>query len=82
MTNCERFLRTMHYQAVDRVPHMEFGYWASLKDRWMEEGHLPQELKPEAGGEISNDAVEAFFGCDSRVGVGPAIDAGPARPTE
>jgi hypothetical protein len=72
----------MHYQAVDRVPHMEFGYWASLKDRWMEEGHLPQELKPEAGGEISNDAVEAFFGCDRRVGVGPAIDAGPARPTE
>jgi hypothetical protein len=82
MTTRERFLRTMHYQAVDRVPHMEFGYWASLKDRWMEEGHLPQDLKPEAGGEIRDDEVEAFFGCDRRVGVGPAIDAGPARPIE
>jgi hypothetical protein len=82
MTNRERFLRTMHYQAVDRIPHMEFGYWASLKDRWMDEGHLPQELRVDGPGEISNDEVEAFFGCERRVTLGPAIHAGPHRPTE
>jgi hypothetical protein len=35
LTTRERFRRTMHYQAVDRIPHMEFGYWDSLKERWM-----------------------------------------------
>jgi hypothetical protein len=82
MTTRERFVGTMHYQAVDRVPHLEFGYWASLKDRWMDEGHLPPDLDRGGNGEISNDAVEAFFGCERRTGVGPAISAGPPRPIE
>ena len=82
MTTRERFLRTMHYQTVDRVPHMEFGYWASLKDRWMEEGHLPRDLKRNQDGEIHNDQVEAFFGCERRVGVGSRIEAGPPRAIE
>ena len=82
MTTRERFVRTMHYQAVDRVPHMEFGYWASLKDRWLAEGHLPQEMAVQSDGEISNAEVEVFFGCEQRTGVGPAIDAGPHRPHE
>ena len=82
MTTRERFVRTMHYQAVDRVPHMEFGYWASLKDRWMAEGHLPKEMDVQGSGEISNTEVEVFFGCEQRTGVGPAIHAGPHRPHE
>ena len=81
MTTRERFVRTLHYQAVDHVPHMEFGYWASLKDRWLAEGHLPQSLASD-NGEISNEGVESFFGCERRVGVGPAIEAGPHRPIE
>ncbi|MBN1580580.1 MAG: hypothetical protein JXA89_07740 [Anaerolineae bacterium] len=81
MTPRERFVRTMHYQAVDRIPHMEFGYWASLKDRWVDEGHLPQALKQAAaGGEINNGDVEAFFGCEQRIGLSPHIQAGPHRP--
>ena len=82
MTTRERFVRTMHYQAVDRVPHMEFGYWASLKDRWMAEGHLPKEMDIQGNGEISNTEVEVFFGCEQRTGVGPGIHAGPHRPHE
>ncbi len=82
LTPRERFVRAMHFQAVDRLPHMEFGYWASLKDRWMDEGHLPADLGRQADGVIRDDAVEAFFGCERRVGVGPAIHAGPARPIE
>jgi uroporphyrinogen decarboxylase len=82
MTSRERFVRTMHYQAVDRIPHMEFGYWASLKDRWMDEGHLPTDLKRTADGEIRQDEVEVFFGCEQRTGVGAAIDTGPLRPIE
>ena len=80
MTTRQRFVRTMHYQAVDRVPHMEFGYWASLKDRWMQEGHLPKNLPRGANGVIRDDAVESFFGCEQRTGIGPAISAGPPRP--
>lgn len=82
LTNRERFVRTMHYQTVDRVPHIEFGYWASLKDRWLAEGHLPPDIKRDRNGEISNAAVEVFFGCEQHTGVGPAIDAGPHHPVE
>ena len=82
MTTRERFVRTMHYQTVDRLPHLEFGYWTSLKDRWMEEGHLPKDLKRQKDGVIRDDEVESFFGCERRTGVGPAINAGPHRPIE
>jgi hypothetical protein len=82
LTTRERFVRTLHYQAVDHVPHMEFGYWASLKDRWTNEGHLPAGLSRGPEGEISNREVEQFFGCEQRTGISPAIDAGPHRPVE
>jgi hypothetical protein len=72
----------MHYQAVDRLPHMEFGYWDSLKERWMAEGHLPPDLKRSDDGVIRDDQVEAYWGCEQRIGVAPAVDAGPLRPIE
>ena len=67
LTNRERFRRVMHYQTVDRLPHLEFGYWTSLKDRWMDEGHLPAEMKPADGGVIPDGDVEGFFGCETRI---------------
>ena len=82
LTNRERFRRVMHYQTVDRLPHMEFGYWTSLKDRWMDEGHLPAEMKPADGGVIPDGDVEGFFGCETRIVVSQGIDAGPGRPVE
>ncbi|HUT19071.1 MAG TPA: uroporphyrinogen decarboxylase family protein [Anaerolineae bacterium] len=82
LTTRERFRRVMHYQAIDRIPHMEFGFWDSLKERWMAEGHLPVDLRRSGNGVIRDDEVERFFGCEQRTGVGPAIDAGPHRPIE
>lgn len=78
LTPRERFRRVMHYQWVDRIPHWEFGYWASLKDRWVAEGHLPAGL-PEWDGEIRNDAVERLFGCDQPMGIGTRLGPGPMR---
>ena len=41
LTARERFRRTMHYQHVDYVSHLEFGYWDELKRDWLTQGHLP-----------------------------------------
>lgn len=82
MTPRERFLRVMHYQTVDRLPHVEFGYWQSLKDRWAAEGHLPKGLRRDSAGVIPDGEVESYFGCEQRVGVDARIDAGPGRPRE
>jgi uroporphyrinogen decarboxylase len=82
LTPRERFRRTMHFQAVDRVLHREFGYWDSVKDRWLAEGHLPYDLPRNADGEISHTAVESFFGCDRMVDAGAPVGAGHPRPIE
>ena len=82
MTPRERFRRTMHFQTVDRLPHVEFGYWTSLKDRWAEEGHLPEGLARAPDGFIHDGALERHFGCEQRVVVSGHIEAGPARPVE
>jgi len=37
----ERFLATMRFQPVDRLPDYEMGYWAGTIDRWYQEG-LPR----------------------------------------
>ncbi len=41
MNSRERFLATMRFQNVDRVPNWEMGYWAGTLDRWYAEG-LPR----------------------------------------
>ncbi|NLO83436.1 MAG: hypothetical protein GX094_10355, partial [Clostridiales bacterium] len=38
MTNRERFINTMEYKAVDRVPNYEVGVWGQTIDRWEKEG--------------------------------------------
>lgn len=42
MNHRERFLRTMKFQTVDRVPDYEFGAWEQTIQRWHNEG-LPKE---------------------------------------
>ena len=41
MNERDRFLRTMSFQKVDRVPLMEMGVWPEALDRWHHEG-LPK----------------------------------------
>ena len=55
-THCERYLRTMHFQSVDRVPNQEFGYWDETIVRWHQEG-LPEEVN-------NNWLADLFFGFD------------------
>ena len=56
LTHRQRFLRCMHFQAVDRVPHVEFGYLDATVRRWHKEG-LPAEYN-------DNASIEAYFGVD------------------
>ena len=34
MTNRERAMNILHYQPVDRMPAVHFGYWAELLTEW------------------------------------------------
>jgi uroporphyrinogen decarboxylase len=56
MNDRERFIRTMNFKPVDRVPDYEFGYWAETIDRWHMEG-LPQDQR-------TNRDVELYFGLE------------------
>jgi len=38
MNERKRFINTMEYKPVDRVPNHEVGVWAQTKERWIKEG--------------------------------------------
>ena len=38
MNGRERFIRTFHYEPVDRIPLIECGAWGQTFDRWEQEG--------------------------------------------
>jgi hypothetical protein len=38
MTNRERFINTMDYKPVDKVPNYESGVWPQTRKRWIDEG--------------------------------------------
>jgi len=62
LTVRERFRRTLHYQKVDRIPFLEFGYWDETLTRWHAEG-LPTEIDNEA-------KAYAYFGIENWGGAG------------
>ena len=78
LTARERFNRTMHYQQVDYVSHLEFGYWTELKENWMAAGHLPQSLR-QPDGTIPDRLVEEFFGVEQFESFNARIEALPLR---
>jgi uroporphyrinogen decarboxylase len=43
MKTKERFLATMHFEEVDRIPNWEMGFWNETIRRWHKEG-LPQDI--------------------------------------
>lgn len=60
MTSAERFRAVMHYQPVDHVTDMEFGYWSEIYTQWPTQG-LP--ALP------ANDrAFELYFGLEQMGG--------------
>ena len=44
MTSTEMAMRILHYQSVERVPVIHFGYWNETLQKWATEGHLSEEL--------------------------------------
>ena len=59
MTNRERFSRIMHYQSVDRLPAVHFGYWKELLDEWVEQGHITREVAD--GARRDNDPRQKYL---------------------
>lgn len=43
MTNRERVRAILHYENVDRVPVVAFGYWQETLQKWADEGHITQQ---------------------------------------
>ncbi len=77
LTPRERWNRTMHYQHVDYISHMEFGYWDELVNDWIAQGHLPR--LPRNGGGYADRTVEVFFGAEQFEGFHPRLGAMPLR---
>jgi len=61
MTPRQRWNAVWHYQPVDHVPDIEFGYWDDTLRRWHAEG-LPEWV-------TDNGKADHFFGFERRGGV-------------
>jgi uroporphyrinogen-III decarboxylase len=56
MTNKERFIKTLSFENVDRIPIMDFGYWRETIEVWHSQG-LPDCI-------TTDSQVEEFCGLD------------------
>lgn len=52
----ENFLNTINFKKAEKIPLMDFGYWASTIDRWHNEG-LPMNIATE-------EQIEDYLGLD------------------
>lgn len=76
----DRYYRTFTYQATDRVPDVEFGYWPQTIRRWLKEG-LPAEFESESG-KMFSAKLDDYFGFEKghscalhlRMGMHPAFE--------
>ena len=77
---CRDFL-TMTYQSVDRVPDVEFAFWAQTIRRWLAEG-LPLDLTEEEQNQENPRKLLDYFGFDQvhtvsadlKMGMNPAFE--------
>lgn len=61
MSPRERFRRTLHFEPVDRIPLMDFGFWHETIEQWQRQG-LPESLAK--GTKEDQPAVTRYFGMD------------------
>ena len=82
MTNRERALRLLHYQPVDRLPAVHFGYWRELLFEWAEQGKISMEIATKASdGNAYDQELDKLLGWDfcwtcitgARMGLFPAF---------
>jgi len=65
MTNRERVNNILHYKKIDRMPAVHFGYWVELLDEWIEQGHLPKDIKDGyADGSQKDKEIDKIIGWD------------------
>jgi hypothetical protein len=65
MTHRERVRRILHYEPVDRVPVVHFGYWGETLQKWAQEGHItPETVKTLGDGNPTDAALAAQLGFD------------------
>jgi len=65
MTNRERAMNLLHYQSVDRMPAVHFGYWEELLLEWAEQGKIPKELAHGCGdGSAKERELDKLIGWD------------------
>ena len=77
LANRERFLRTMRYEPVDRVPYYEMGIWGQTLDRWLQEGMPMVEKQDNLIGAMGLLSGSDYFGFDRRDYVDIRLDAQP-----
>jgi uroporphyrinogen decarboxylase len=56
MTPQERFIKTMHFESVDRIPYWVPVLWSETIEKWQKEGHPYTD----------EDAEEKLFECDHK----------------
>jgi len=82
MTTLERYIGTIRFEPVDRVPYHCDIAWASAVRRWIKEG-LPEDAVPKKDGEIPGIvALGDYFGCDKSEGPGLNVNLGILPPFE
>ncbi|MBR5742930.1 MAG: hypothetical protein IKX85_03935, partial [Clostridia bacterium] len=65
MTNRERAMRLLHYEPVDRLPAVHFGYWQELLFEWADQGQIPRDLAEGWGdGNECDAALDRLIGWD------------------
>ena len=69
MTLRERWVRAMNFQKPDRLPFMEFGYWAETLPAWHQQG-LPKSVNTET-------KAYGYFGIEKWHGAGVAVGLRP-----
>ena len=61
MNHRQRVRAVMHYEKIDRMPCVAFGYWTETVDKWADEGHISRETAElcVSGGERIEEALLA-----------------------
>ena len=64
MTNRERALAILNYQDYDKMPVVHFGFWTDTLDKWISEGHLPEEARGWGDGNEIDKMITKKLGFD------------------
>lgn len=58
-------MRILHYEPIDRMPAVHFGYWGELLVEWAEQGKIPMSLAQSWGdGNAADEELDRIIGWD------------------